>query len=40
MSFTKKIATGLAASAMVVSTAVLADYPEKPVKIMPTGLHR
>ncbi len=34
MSFTKKIATGLAASAMVMSTAALADYPEKPVKIM------
>lgn len=34
MSFTKNLATGLAATAMVVSTAALADYPEKPVKIM------
>ena len=38
MSFAKKIATGVAATAaattMLVSTAALADYPEKPVKIM------
>jgi tripartite-type tricarboxylate transporter receptor subunit TctC len=34
MSFTKKIATGVAATALMVSTAALADYPEKPVKIM------
>ena len=34
MSFVKKIATGVAASAMLVSTAALADYPEKPIKIM------
>jgi len=34
MSFAKNIATGLAASAMLVSTAVLAEYPAKPVKIM------
>ncbi len=34
MSFAKNIATGLAASALLVSTAALADYPEKPIKIM------
>ncbi len=34
MKFAKKIATGVAATAMLVSTAALADYPEKPVKIM------
>jgi len=34
MNLTKKIATGVATAAMLVSTAALADYPEKPVKIM------
>jgi len=34
MSFVKKLSTGVAATAMLVSTAALADYPEKPVKIM------
>ncbi len=34
MSFAKNIATGLAATAMLVSAAALAEYPAKPVKIM------
>jgi len=34
MNFAKKIATGLAATAMLTSAAAMADYPEKPVKIM------
>lgn len=34
MTFAKKLATGVAASAMFVSAAALAEYPEKPVKIM------
>ncbi len=34
MTFAKKLATGVAATAMLVSTAVLAEYPAKPVKIM------
>ena len=38
MNFAKKVATGVvstaAAATMLVSTAALADYPEKPVKIM------
>jgi len=34
MKFAKQIATSVAATAMFVSTAALADYPEKPVKIM------
>ncbi|MFK8078248.1 MAG: Bug family tripartite tricarboxylate transporter substrate binding protein [Granulosicoccus sp.] len=34
MSFAKKLATGVATTAMLVSGAALADYPEKPVKIM------
>ncbi len=34
MTFAKKFATGIATSAMLVSAAALADYPEKPVKIM------
>ena len=34
MSLAKSIATGIAATAMLVGTPALADYPEKPVKIM------
>ena len=34
MTLVKKIATGLATTALFVSTAALAEYPEKPVKIM------
>ncbi len=34
MTFAKKLATAVAVSAMLASTAALADYPEKPVKIM------
>lgn len=34
MNFAKKIAVGVAAGAMLASTAALADYPEKPIKIM------
>ena len=34
MSFAKKIATSVAATAMMVGMPALADYPEKPVKIM------
>lgn len=34
MTLAKNIATGLAATAMFVSAGALADYPEKPVKIM------
>ena len=34
MSFAKKIATGVATAAMLTSVSALADYPEKPVKIM------
>lgn len=34
MSFAKKLVTGVATTAMLVSGAALADYPEKPVKIM------
>jgi len=34
MNFAKKIATGIAAGAMLVSAPALADYPEKPIKIM------
>lgn len=34
MNFTKKIAAGFAAASMLVAGAALADYPEKPVKIM------
>jgi len=34
MNFAKKVAAGFAATAMLASGAALADYPEKPVKIM------
>ena len=34
MNFAKKIAAGIAATAMVAGTAALAEYPSKPVKIM------
>lgn len=34
MNFVNKIATGVAAATMLVAGAALADYPEKPVKIM------
>ncbi len=34
MNFAKKIAAGLAATAMMAGTAVVAEYPSKPVKIM------
>jgi tripartite-type tricarboxylate transporter receptor subunit TctC len=34
MNFAKKVAAGLAAVAMLTGTAALADYPEKPIKIM------
>ena len=34
MNFAKKIAAGIAATAMLAGTAVMADYPEKPIKIM------
>ncbi len=34
MDFAKKVAAGFAAVAMLTGTAALADYPEKPIKIM------
>ena len=34
MKFTKTIAAGFAATAMLASGAALADYPEKPIKFM------
>ncbi len=34
MNFTKTIAAGVAASAMMAGTAVVAEYPSKPIKIM------
>ncbi len=34
MTFAKKIATSVAATALIASSAVLAEYPAKPVKIM------
>lgn len=34
MSFAKKIATGVATATLLAGTPALADYPEKPVKIM------
>ncbi|OED37528.1 hypothetical protein AB833_23100 [Chromatiales bacterium (ex Bugula neritina AB1)] len=34
MAFIKKFATSVAATAMLVGTVALADYPAKPVKIM------
>ncbi len=34
MNFTKKIAAGLAAASMLAAGAAVADYPEKPIKIM------
>ena len=34
MKFTTKLATGVAATAMMAATAAYADYPEKPIKIM------
>ncbi len=34
MSFAKKIATGIATATLLAGTPALADYPEKPVKIM------
>ena len=34
MKFTKKIAAGIAAAATMTAGAALADYPEKPIKIM------
>jgi len=34
MNFSKKIAAGIAAASMLTAGAALADYPEKPIKIM------
>lgn len=34
MNFSKKVAAGIAAATMVTAGAALADYPEKPIKIM------
>ena len=34
MKFTKKVAAGIAAASMLSAGAALADYPEKPIKIM------
>ncbi|MEM6987122.1 MAG: tripartite tricarboxylate transporter substrate binding protein, partial [Pseudomonadota bacterium] len=35
MKFAKKVATGVAAAtAMLVSATAMADYPERPIKIM------